>query len=44
MEPPDWRLFTETEQALLRDLTAVAPECATWSKATLHPNCTGPTS
>lgn len=32
-------LFTETEQALLRTLPAMAPECATWSKATLHPNC-----
>lgn len=32
-------LFTETEQALLQALPAAAPECATWSKATLHPNC-----
>ena len=32
-------LFTETEQALLQALPASAPECATWAKATLHPNC-----
>lgn len=32
-------LFTETEQALLRALPEAAPECAAWSKATLHPNC-----
>lgn len=32
-------LFTETEQVLLQALPAAAPECATWAKATLHPNC-----
>ena len=32
-------LFTETEQALLKPLPAVAPDCSTWAKATLHPNC-----
>ena len=33
------KLFAETEQALLQALPAMAPECATWSKAKLHPNC-----
>jgi transposase len=33
------KLFVETEQTLLQALPASAPECATWSKATLHPNC-----
>lgn len=32
-------LFTETEQILLQPLPAAPPECATWCKATLHPNC-----
>jgi len=32
-------LFVETEQALLQPLPTVVPECATWSKALLHPNC-----
>lgn len=32
-------LFAETEQVLLQALPAAPPECATWSKATLHPNC-----
>jgi len=32
-------LFTDTEQALLQALPTAAPECATWSRATLHPNC-----
>lgn len=32
-------LFAETEQTLLQPLPAAAPECATWSKGTLHPNC-----
>ena len=32
-------LFTETEQALLQALPAMAPECAIWNKAKLHPNC-----
>ena len=31
--------FAETEQALLQALPAMAPECATWAKAKLHPNC-----
>jgi len=30
--------FTETEQALLQALPAIAPTCATWAKAKLHPN------
>lgn len=33
------KLFAETEQALLQALPAMAPECATWGKAKLHPNC-----
>jgi transposase len=33
------KLFAETEQALLQRLPAMAPECATWAKAKLHPNC-----
>ena len=33
------KLFAETEQALLQALPAMAPECATWEKAKLHPNC-----
>ncbi len=32
-------LFTETEQVLLQALPAAPPDCATWSKVTLHPNC-----
>ena len=32
------KLFAETEQALLQALPAMAPECATWGKAKLHPN------
>jgi hypothetical protein len=32
-------LFSETEQVLLQALPATAPECASWRKATLHPNC-----
>ena len=32
-------LFAETEQGLLQALPAMAPECATWDKAKLHPNC-----
>jgi transposase len=31
-------LFSETEQALLQRLPDMAPECATWAKAKLHPN------
>jgi len=33
------KLFIETEQALLQALPAMAPECARWGKAKLHPNC-----
>jgi transposase len=33
------KLFAETEQTLLQALPAMAPECAAWSKAKLHPNC-----
>ena len=33
------KLFAETEQALLQALPTMAPECATWGKAKLHPNC-----
>jgi len=33
------KLFVETEQVLLQRLPAMAPECATWGKAKLHPNC-----
>jgi transposase len=33
------KLFAETEQGLLQALPAMAPECATWEKAKLHPNC-----
>jgi hypothetical protein len=33
------KLFTETEQALLQRLPAIAPECPTWEKAKLHGNC-----
>jgi len=33
------KLFTETEQALLKLLPAVAPECPVWAKALLHPDC-----
>jgi transposase len=33
------KLFAETEQALLQALPVMAPECATWAKAKLHPNC-----
>jgi transposase len=33
------KLFTETEQPLLQALPAIAPECAVWAKAKLHPNC-----
>ena len=32
-------LFIETEQALLRPLPAIAPECAVWAKGKLHGNC-----
>jgi len=32
-------LFTQTEQALLRPLPAIAPECPAWAKAKLHGNC-----
>ena len=32
-------LFSETEQALLQPLPAIAPECAVWAKAKLHGNC-----
>lgn len=32
-------LFAQTEQALLQALPAMPPECATWAKAKLHPNC-----
>ncbi len=32
-------LFTDSEQPLLQRLPAVTPECATWAKAKLHPNC-----
>ena len=32
-------LFAETEHALLQMLPSMAPECATWGKAKLHPNC-----
>jgi transposase len=32
-------LFAETEQALLKPLPAMPPECARWAKAKLHPNC-----
>ena len=31
--------FAETEQALMLPLPAIAPECPTWAKAKLHPNC-----
>jgi transposase len=31
--------FAATEQALLQPLPAIAPTCATWAKAKLHPNC-----
>ncbi len=31
--------FAETEQAMLLPLPAIAPECPTWAKAKLHPNC-----
>ena len=31
--------FSEIEQALLQPLPAMAPACATWAKAKLHPNC-----
>lgn len=30
--------FEGTEQALLQSLPAIAPTCATWAKAKLHPN------
>ncbi|MEI6987628.1 MAG: IS21 family transposase, partial [Rhodospirillaceae bacterium] len=30
--------FTATEQVLLQPLPAIAPACATWAKAKLHPN------
>lgn len=33
------KLFTETERGLLQALPAMVPECATWEKAKLHPNC-----
>jgi hypothetical protein len=33
------KLFTETEQAMLQPLPAIAPECPAWAKAKLHPNC-----
>jgi hypothetical protein len=33
------KLFGETEQGLLQGLPAMTPECATWEKAKLHPNC-----
>jgi transposase len=33
------KLFAQTEQALLQALPAMAPACATWGKAKLHPNC-----
>jgi hypothetical protein len=32
-------LFTQTEQALLQPLPAIAPECPAWAKAKLHGNC-----
>ncbi len=32
-------LFTETEQALLQPLPAIAPQCPVWAKAKLHGNC-----
>jgi len=32
-------MFTTTEQAMLKPLPAVAPECPVWTKAKLHPNC-----
>jgi transposase len=32
-------LFTDSEQPLLQRLPAMPPECATWAKAKLHPNC-----
>lgn len=31
--------FEATEQALLQSLPAIAPSCATWAKAKLHPSC-----
>jgi hypothetical protein len=31
-------LFTETEQALLKALPAIAPECPVWAKARVHGN------
>jgi hypothetical protein len=32
-------LFTQTEQAMLQPLPAIAPECPAWAKAKLHGNC-----
>jgi len=32
-------LFTQTEQAMLQRLPAIAPECPAWAKAKLHGNC-----
>lgn len=32
-------LFTQTEQALLQPLPAIAPECPAWAKAKVHGNC-----
>jgi transposase len=32
-------LFTQTEQAMLQPLPAIAPECPVWAKAKLHGNC-----
>lgn len=32
-------LFTQSEQALLQPLPAIAPECPAWAKAKLHGNC-----
>lgn len=31
--------FEATERALLQPLPAIAPSCATWAKAKLHPSC-----